>query len=110
MLHYKKLPKKFWAKAVPRAIYILNRCPIKSVRDKTPQEVWSGRKPNFSHLKVFGCIAYAHVQDELKKKLNNKAEKCIFVGYSQETKGYKLHNPTTQMVIINRDVTFEDTR
>ena len=108
MLHCKKLPKSFWAEAVACAVYILNRCPIKSVRDKTPQEAWSGKKPNLSHLKVFGCIAYAHVPDQLRKKLDDKAEKCIFVGYSEETKAYKLYNPETQKVIISRDVTFDE--
>jgi hypothetical protein len=61
-----------------------------------------------SHLKVFGCVAYAHVPDQLRKKLDDKAEKCIFVGYSEETKAYKLYNPQTQKVIISRDVTFDE--
>lgn len=59
-------------------------------------------------MKVFGCIAYVHVPNELRKKLDNKAEKCIFVGYSEETKGYKLYNPYTQKIIIIRDVTFDE--
>ena len=75
MLYCKKLPKSLWAEVVACAIYILNRCPIKSVRDKTPQEAWSGQKPNLSHLRVFGCIAYPHILDELRKKLDNKAKK-----------------------------------
>ena len=57
---------------------------------------------------MFGCIAYPHVPDELRKKLNNKAEKCIFIGYSLDTKGYKLYNPKTQKVIISPDVTFDE--
>ena len=108
MLHCKKLPKSYWAEAVACAVYLLNRCPVKSVRDKTPEEAWSGQKPNLSHLKVFSCVAYAHVPDQLRKKLDDKAEKCIFVGYSEETKAYKLYNPETQKVIISRDVTFDE--
>lgn len=57
MLHFKNLPKSFWADAVSCAIYVLNRCPTKSVFGKTPQEAWSHKKPNISHLRVFGCIA-----------------------------------------------------
>lgn len=49
-------------------------------------------------------MAYAHVPDELRKKLDNKGEKCIFLGYSDESKAYKLYNPLTKKVIINRDV------
>jgi hypothetical protein len=50
----------------------------------TPEEKYSGRKPDLSHLKVFGCIAYVHVPDELRIKLDPKAEKCVFIGYSLE--------------------------
>ena len=57
-------------------------------------------------MRVFGCVAYAHVPDELRKKLDNKGDKCIFVGYSDESKAYKLYNPSTKKVIIRRDVQF----
>jgi len=50
------------------------------------EEAWSGKKQNVSHMIVFGCVAYAHVLDELRRKLDNKGEKCIFVGYSDEPK------------------------
>ena len=58
-------------------------------------------KHNVSHLKKFGCATYAHVLDELRKKLDNKRHKCIFVGYSKDTKSYKLYDPITRKVIIN---------
>ncbi|CAL8994927.1 unnamed protein product, partial [Prunus brigantina] len=75
---------------------ILNRSPSRSVNGRTPYEVWSGRKPNIQHLRVFGCIAYSHVPDHIRKKLDEKAEKCIFIGYDTVTKGYKLYNPKTR--------------
>jgi hypothetical protein len=50
----------------------------------TPEEKFTGKKPNVSHLRVFGCIAYVHVSDEKRSKLNPKVEKCIFIGYSLE--------------------------
>ena len=61
---------------------------------------------NVSHLKFFGCVAYAHVLDELRKKLDNKGQKCIFVSYSKEIKEYTLYDHVTRKVIINRDVQF----
>ena len=61
-----------------------------------------------SHLKVFGCIAYVHVPDELHRKLDPKAEKCIFVGYSLEQKGYRCYNPITRELRISRDVVFDE--
>ena len=57
---------------------------------------------------MFGCVAYAHVSGQLRKKIDDKAEKYIFIGYSHETKGYKLYNPKTKNVIVSRDVTFDE--
>ena len=53
---------------------------------KVPQEAWTIMNHSVSHLKVFGCVAYAHVLDELRRKLDKKGQKCIFVGYSKDTK------------------------
>ena len=61
---------------------------------------------NVSHLKFFGCVAYAHVLDELRRKLDKKGQKCIFVDYSEDTKAYKLYDLVTRKVIISRDVHF----
>jgi len=61
----------------------------------TPEENLTSKKPNVSHLKVFGCIAYVHVPDEKKSKLHPKVENCIFIGYSLEEKGYRCFNPST---------------
>lgn len=108
MLKGKHMPTSFWAEAVACAVYLLNRCPTKSVRFKTPLEVWNGHKPGVSHLKVFGCIAYAHVPDQKRTKLEDKGEKCIFIGYDNRTKAYKLYNPESHKVIISRDVEFDE--
>jgi hypothetical protein len=50
-------------------------------------------KHNVVHLKYFGCVAYTHVRDEVRNKLDNKGQKCMFVGHFEETKGYKLYDP-----------------
>ncbi|KAL3533477.1 hypothetical protein ACH5RR_006998 [Cinchona calisaya] len=107
MMHSKNMPKSFWAEAVSCTIYVLNRSLRRCNYGRTPYETWIGKKPHISHLKVFGSLAYAHVPDALRKKLDDKAEKCIFLGYSHETKGYELFNPDTRKVIICRDVTFD---
>ena len=61
-----------------------------------PEEAWSGIKHSVIHMRVIGCVAYAHVSDESRKKLDNEGEKCIFVGHSDESKAYKLYNPSTK--------------
>ncbi|KAG9450495.1 hypothetical protein H6P81_010460 [Aristolochia fimbriata] len=108
MMKGKTLPKVYWAEAVDCAVYLLNRCPTKSVKFRTPIEAWSGSKPAVGHLKIFGCIAYAHIPEQRRKKLDDRGEKCIFVGYDSKTKAYKLYNPVTKRLIISRDVEFDE--
>jgi hypothetical protein len=86
----------------------LNRSPTKSVRNKVPQEAWIGMSCSVAHLRVFGCVAYAHVPKELRRKLDERSEKCIFLGYNDQSKAYKLYNLVTKKVIINRDVEFKE--
>ncbi len=57
---------------------------------------------------MFGCIAYVHVPDELRTKLDPKAEKCVFIGYSLEQKGYRCHNLVTRKMRVSRDVVFDE--
>ncbi|RVW91999.1 Copia protein [Vitis vinifera] len=80
MLFENKLPKLLWAEAVSTSAYLLNRLPTKSVQSKTPIETWSGVKPSVKHLKVFGSLCYLHVPSIKKGKLDERAEKGVFVG------------------------------
>eukprot|EP00253_Pinus_taeda_P010795 PITA_10795 len=106
MLKANHLPNDYWVEAVHCTIYILNRCPTKAVMNRVSEEAWSGRKQGVTHMKVFGCVAYAHIPDQLRKKLANKGEKCIFIGYSEESKAYRLYIPSTKKFFVSRDVQF----
>ena len=90
MLYEKGLPKIFWVEAVNTAMYLLNRCPTKALLNKTPIEAWSERKPSVRHFKVFWCLCYSQVPEERRSKLDETSEKCIFMGYSSQSKGYRL--------------------
>jgi hypothetical protein len=81
--------------------YLVNRSPSSALDDKTPHEVWSGKKPSLQHLRVFGCDAYVHVPKENSSKLDKKAEKCIFIGYKDGVKGYNLWNPETKKIVYS---------
>ncbi len=74
----------------------------------TPKEKFIGKKPDVSHLRVFGCIAYVHVPDEKRSKLDPKAKKCIFIGYSLEQKRYRCFNPSIRKLQVSRDVVFDE--
>eukprot|EP00253_Pinus_taeda_P033936 PITA_33936 len=74
------LGQEFWAEAVETACYLVNRSPSSTLEDKTPQEVWTGKKPSLSYLRVFGCDAYVYVPKEKRTKLDSKSKKSIFIG------------------------------
>ena len=80
MMKAKNLRNEYWTEVFACSIYILNRSPTKSVKDKTPLEAWSGVKLDVENLRVFGSVAYTHVPDELRKNINDRSEKYIFVG------------------------------
>ncbi len=108
MLNEKNLPNYFWVEVVATIVYIMNWTPTMTVHGMTPEEKFTDKKPDVSHLKVFGCITYVHVPDEKISKLDPKIEKCILIGYSLEQKGYKCFNPSTQKLQVSRDVVFNE--
>ncbi|KAK2370871.1 putative mitochondrial protein [Trifolium repens] len=107
MLKSKELPKKLWGEAVNTAAYVLNRCPTKRLKDSTPEELWTGHKPSVKHLRIFGSLCFRHIPDEKRKKLDDKSEQLILVGYDA-TGAYKMYNPKNQKIIISRDVIVDE--
>jgi transposase InsO family protein len=108
MLVKKSIPKTFWPEAVNWSVHVLNRSPTLAVKNITPQEAWSKVRPSVNHFRIFGCIAYAHVPDKRRTKLDDKSVKCVFIGVSEESKAYRLYNPITKKIIISRDVLFDE--
>ncbi|GJY15084.1 putative RNA-directed DNA polymerase [Tanacetum coccineum] len=99
MFNLTTLPLSFWDYALESAVRILNMVPTKKV-DKTPYEIWHGKAPNLSYLKVWGCEAY--VKRDSANKLQQRSVKCIFVGYLKETMGYYFYFPPENKVIVAR--------
>ena len=96
MMAQAELPKCYWAEAVATAAYLRNRVPTRSLKSTTPYEKWFEKKPDLSHIRIFGCMCYAYIPEVNKKgKLSNKAEKLCFIGYSLQTKGYRLIDEST---------------
>ena len=98
LLFEKKLPKSFWAEAVYTSVYLLKRLPTKALKNKTHFKAWYGAKPIVEHLRVFGCICYIHVLVVKKDKLDQKVEIGVFLGYSNNVKGYNVSNLNTNNV------------
>ena len=71
-----------------------------------PERVWTRKEVSYSHLKVFGCKAFAHVPKEHRAKLDDKAVPCIFLGCGDVEFGYRLWDPEHKKLIRSRDVVF----
>jgi len=100
------LPPSFWAEAVNTANYIRNRCPSNSLNGKTSFERWTGKAPDVKYFKEFGCNVYTLDRTPNKGKLESRSKKGIFVGYSQESKAYRIWIPDERRVDVTRDVKF----
>ncbi|KAK8555198.1 hypothetical protein V6N12_009351 [Hibiscus sabdariffa] len=103
MMSHSDLPISFWGHALETATFTLNRVPSKSVQ-KTPCEIWTGKRPSMSFMKIWGCQAY--VKHQMSTKLEPRSHKCIFVGYPKETKGYYFYNPKENKVFVARTGVF----
>ena len=93
MLQSKGLCLNFWANVINCENYIVNRTPTKVLGNITPEEDCSSIKPDVCHFRVFRSDNWTHVPDAKHKTLEHKSEKCIFVGYSEYVKGYRLLQP-----------------
>ena len=80
LLNEKNMPNYYQVEAIATIVYIMNRTPTIVVHGVTLKEKLIGKKPDLAHLKVFGCIAYVHIRDEKRTKLDPKVEKFIFIG------------------------------
>jgi hypothetical protein len=76
----------------------------------TPEEKYSGTKPSVNHLKKIGPLAYLHVPKENRKKLDSKTQPCLFVGYDDQSKVYRLFDPFRRKIVLSRDVLFDENR
>jgi len=74
----------------------------------TPEEAFSRKKPNFEHLRIFGCLVYIHVPKDKRKKLEPLGNKGILVGYNELSKAYRTYVPGQKKVKIRRYVTFDE--
>jgi len=87
------LLRNFWAEALNASCYIINRCIIRAILNKTPYELFKGQNPNIMHLRVFGCICYGRNNEkEPLGKFDHRSDKTIFLGYSFHSKAYKVLN------------------
>ena len=90
------------------AVHVRNRAPKKSLDWRTPFEIITGSKPDVSHFRVFGCLAYRHIHKDHRRKLDAHAQPLTFVGYEVGSKGYRLWDKHTHKIISSTDVVFDE--
>jgi hypothetical protein len=93
MLNDQSLSMFLWGEAAMAVVYVQNRSPHRILKDMTPEEAFSGKKPSVEHLRIFGCPVYIHVPKDKRKKLEPSGKKGIFVGYSESSKAYRIYIP-----------------
>ncbi|GKE84925.1 putative ribonuclease H-like domain-containing protein, partial [Tanacetum coccineum] len=106
MLDDSKLPTTFWPEAVNTACYVQNMVLVIKPHNKTPYELFLGRKPALSFMRPFGCpVTILSTIDHLGK-FDGKADKGFLVGYSTNSKSFKVFNSRTRIVEENLHVQF----
>jgi transposase InsO family protein len=97
LIHARHLPLELWGEAIACAVYVLNRV-SNSISSVTPHQKWYGLKPNVSHLRIFGSIAFIHIPKADRRKLDAKSQKCFFVGYYLTQKAYRFWDPICRRI------------
>lgn len=108
MLLAKQMPKEAWAEAVLCTVYLVNRTPCRKTPGSSPFEKFFGKKPDLSHVRMFGSIAYELIDKKQRNKLQSRAHKRILVGYDSESSNYRLLDWTTKRISVSRHVKFDE--
>ncbi|GJQ91386.1 putative ribonuclease H-like domain-containing protein [Tanacetum coccineum] len=108
MLADSKLPTTFWAEAVNTACYVQNRVLVVKPHNKTPYELFHGRTPTLSFMRPFGCpVTILNTIDHLGK-FDGKADEGFFIGYSLNSKAFRVFNSRTRIVEENLHIRFSE--
>ena len=99
-----------WVEECNIAVYVQNHCLHRVLGMSTPKEAFTGKKPDISHLKIFGSPIYIHVTKEARKKLELTPEVGIFLGYTETPHNYRVYLPNIQMTVMRWDIKFNEVK
>lgn len=102
------LPVRFWCECVLTACHLINRIPSSVLHGKTPFGMLYDVPPNFSALKVFGSLCFAHKILRDKHKFGERSRQCVFMGYSFGQKGWRVYDIQNDEFFVSKDVVFEE--
>ncbi|KAK2396403.1 hypothetical protein QL285_058059 [Trifolium repens] len=90
------------------ACYIHNKVTLRKGTSSTLYELWKERKPTVKHFHVFGSKCYILADREQRRKLDPKSDEGIFLGYSINSKAYRVYNSKTKVVMESINVVVND--
>ncbi|KAJ9557118.1 LOW QUALITY PROTEIN: hypothetical protein OSB04_011732 [Centaurea solstitialis] len=108
MMAHSHVPQAFWAEAVSTACYTQNRTLIVKRTGKTTYEMIEQRKPNIDYFRVFGCKCYVLNDQDNLGKFEPKSDESIFIGYSHNSKTYRVFNKRTRSILESSNVDFSE--
>jgi hypothetical protein len=101
MIHDQDLPMHLWAEVARTTVYVQNKISHSALGFKTPEEMFTRKKPEVIHLKIFGCPIYLHIPKEKRTKLDPSEKKGVFVGYREVSKAFKIYIPGYRQIEIS---------
>jgi hypothetical protein len=108
MVHDQDLPMCLWEEASMTVIYVQNRFSHSALGFKTSEEMFTGKKLEVIHLKIFGCPILIHIPKEKRNKMEPLGKKGIFVGHCEASKDFRIYIPGHHHIEISKDVTFDE--
>ena len=109
LLIHVHMPPPYWAEALSMATYLLNRRPSSAIQNDIPFSLLYGSPPDYSLLRVFGCLCYSNMTATARHKLAPRPTACVFLGYPSSHKDYRCLDLSTRRIIISRHVVFDET-
>ena len=94
MLHDQSLPFFLWAKACSTVVYLQKRSPHRAVGNMTPEESFTGKKPEVSHFRIFGCLTLLSCPFREKDKVGAHHREGHLVGYDETSKAFCIYLPS----------------
>ena len=102
------MPNFLWGETIRHTTYLINSVATRSLEGSTPYGALKLRKPNLSHLKVYGCVCYAKTDTVGRKKLDDRSRILVHLGIEPGSKAYRLIDPDSKRIIVSRDVVFDE--
>lgn len=106
LLTHASIPHHYWSHAFATAVYLINRMPTQTLNLSSPYQKKFSTAPNYSKLRVFGCLCYPWLRPYTAHKLESRSKPCVFIGYSLTQSGYYCLDPSNSRIYVSRHVKF----